>query len=37
VAAGRTDADLCLYDGVLQLGGDVELAETALKSLRTSP
>jgi uncharacterized protein (TIGR03083 family) len=37
VAAGRTDADLCLYDGVLLLGGDLELAETALKSLRTSP
>ncbi|HEV8683001.1 MAG TPA: maleylpyruvate isomerase N-terminal domain-containing protein [Actinomycetota bacterium] len=37
VAAGRADADLCLYDGVLLLGGDVELAETVLKSLRTSP
>jgi uncharacterized protein (TIGR03083 family) len=37
VAAGRVDADLCLYDGVLQLGGDIELAETVLKSLRTSP
>jgi uncharacterized protein (TIGR03083 family) len=37
VAAGRTDADLCLYDGVLLLGGDVELAETVLKSVRASP
>jgi uncharacterized protein (TIGR03083 family) len=37
VAAGRADADLCLYDGVLLLGGDLELAETVLKSLRTSP
>jgi uncharacterized protein (TIGR03083 family) len=37
VAAGRTDADLCLYDGVLLLGGDVQLGETVLGSLRTSP
>lgn len=37
VAAGRADADLCLYDGVLLLGGDMDLAETVLKSLRTSP
>jgi hypothetical protein len=37
VAAGRGDADLCLYDGVLLLGGDVQLAEIVLKSVRTSP
>ncbi|MGH2682000.1 MAG: maleylpyruvate isomerase N-terminal domain-containing protein [Actinomycetota bacterium] len=37
VSADRVDADLCLYDGVLLLGGDVELAETVLKALRTSP
>jgi uncharacterized protein (TIGR03083 family) len=37
VAAGRADADLCLYDGVLLLGGNLEPAETVLKNLRTSP
>jgi uncharacterized protein (TIGR03083 family) len=37
VAAGRADADLCLYDGILLLGGDVQLGETVLKSLRVSP
>jgi uncharacterized protein (TIGR03083 family) len=37
VAAGRADVDLCLYDGILQLGGDVELAETVLRNLRTGP
>jgi len=37
VAAGRGDVDLCLYDGVLLLGGDVELAETVLRAVRASP
>jgi uncharacterized protein (TIGR03083 family) len=37
VAAGRADADFCLYEGVLNLGGEVELAEAVLKTLRPAP
>ena len=34
VAARRVDPDLYLYDGDLQVGGDVDLARTVLRNLR---
>jgi len=34
VAAERADVDVCLYDGVLNVGGDPEIGETVLRSLR---
>lgn len=37
VAGGRADPDFCLYEGVLNLGGDVELAEAVLRTLRSWP
>ena len=37
VAGGRADADVCLYEGLLNLGGDVELGETVLHTLRSFP
>jgi uncharacterized protein (TIGR03083 family) len=37
VAAGRADPDMCLYEGVLQVGGDVALAEDVLRALRSFP
>ncbi len=37
VAGERADADFCLYEGVLNIGGDVELAETILRTLRPAP
>ena len=37
VAGGRADLDVCLYEGLLLTGGDVELAETILRSLRSTP
>jgi hypothetical protein len=37
VAGGRADPDLCLYEGVLLTGGDGQLAEKVLRSLRSSP
>jgi uncharacterized protein (TIGR03083 family) len=37
VAGGRADADFCLYEGLLNVGGDVELAEAVLRTLRAAP
>jgi uncharacterized protein (TIGR03083 family) len=37
VAAGRADPDVCLYEGLLQIGGDVALCDAVLKSLRSFP
>jgi hypothetical protein len=37
VAGGRADADVCLYEGLLNTGGDVGLAEAVLKTLRSFP
>lgn len=37
VAGGRADPDFCLYEGELNLGGNVELAEAILRTLRASP
>lgn len=37
VAGGRADADFCLYEGVLNIGGDIELAEDVLNTLRAWP
>jgi len=34
VAGKRANLDVCLYDGLINLGGDVELAETVLRNLR---
>ena len=35
VAGGRADADVCLYEGLLNIGGDVELGEAVLHTLRS--
>jgi uncharacterized protein (TIGR03083 family) len=37
VAAGRADPDVCLYEGVLQVGGDVALCDAVLRALRSFP
>jgi hypothetical protein len=37
VAGGRADPDFCLYEGLLNVGGNGELAEAVLRSLRYSP
>jgi uncharacterized protein (TIGR03083 family) len=37
VAAGRADADVCLYEGLLNIGGRVDIAEAVLRSLRSFP
>jgi uncharacterized protein (TIGR03083 family) len=37
VAAGRADPDVTLYEGILQTGGDVELCDAVLRSLRSFP
>ncbi len=37
VAGGRADADVCLYEGLLNTGGDAELAESVLHTLRSFP
>jgi uncharacterized protein (TIGR03083 family) len=37
VATGRADPDVCLYEGILQVGGDVELCSAVLKALRSYP
>jgi len=37
VAGGRADADVCLYEGLLNTGGDTELAESVLHTLRSFP
>jgi uncharacterized protein (TIGR03083 family) len=37
VATGRADPDVCLYEGILQVGGDVELCDAVLKALRSYP
>jgi uncharacterized protein (TIGR03083 family) len=34
VAFDRADVDVCLYDGILNVGGDLELAEAVLRNLR---
>jgi len=37
VAGGRADADFCLYEGLLNIGGEVELADAVLQTLRSWP
>jgi uncharacterized protein (TIGR03083 family) len=37
VAGGRADPDVCLYEGLLNVGGDVELGEAVLRTLRSFP
>jgi uncharacterized protein (TIGR03083 family) len=37
VAGGRADPDVCLYEGLLLIGGDTKVAEAALRSLRSIP
>lgn len=37
VAVGRADVEVCLYEGLLNLGGDAELAEAMLRGLRAFP
>jgi uncharacterized protein (TIGR03083 family) len=37
VSAGRADPDFCLYEGLLNIGGEVDLAEAVLKTLRPAP
>jgi uncharacterized protein (TIGR03083 family) len=37
VSGGRADVDVCLYEGLLGTGGDTELAETILRTLRSAP
>jgi uncharacterized protein (TIGR03083 family) len=37
VAAGRADPDVCLYEGILLVGGDVALGEAVLRALRAFP
>jgi uncharacterized protein (TIGR03083 family) len=37
VAGGRADADVCLYEGLLNVGGDAELGEAVLHTLRSFP
>lgn len=37
VASRRADVDVVLYDGVIQLGGDLDLAEAVLRNLRLEP
>jgi uncharacterized protein (TIGR03083 family) len=34
VAFDRADVDVCLYDGILNMGGDLEIAEAVLRNLR---
>ncbi|HVM12317.1 MAG TPA: maleylpyruvate isomerase family mycothiol-dependent enzyme [Actinomycetota bacterium] len=34
VAANRVDLEVCLYDGILNVGGDLEVAQTVLRTLR---
>ena len=36
VASGRADVDVTLYEGLLRLGGDTELGETVVRSLRST-
>lgn len=36
-AGGRADADVCLYEGLLNTGGDVAVAEAVIRSLRSYP
>lgn len=37
VAGGRADPEVCLYEGLLLTGGDTELAELVLRTLRSVP
>jgi uncharacterized protein (TIGR03083 family) len=34
VASRRADVDLCLYDGILNMGGDLEIADAVLHNVR---
>jgi uncharacterized protein (TIGR03083 family) len=34
VAFDRADVDICLYDGILNMGGDLEIADAVLRNLR---
>lgn len=37
VSGGRADADVCLYEGLLNVGGDGEFGEAVLHTLRSFP
>jgi uncharacterized protein (TIGR03083 family) len=37
VAGGRADPDVCLYEGLLLTGGDTDLAEVVIRTLRSVP
>lgn len=37
VAGGRADADVCLYEGLLNIGGNVDVGEAVLHTLRSFP
>jgi uncharacterized protein (TIGR03083 family) len=37
VAGGRADVDVCLYEGLLNTGGEAEVAEAVLRTLRSFP
>ena len=37
VAGGRADADFCLYEGLLNTGGEAEVADAVLHALRSWP
>jgi uncharacterized protein (TIGR03083 family) len=37
VAGGRADVDVCLYEGLLNTGGEVDVAEAVLRTLRSFP
>jgi uncharacterized protein (TIGR03083 family) len=37
VAGGRADPDVCLYEGLLLIGGDPDLGQAVLRTLRSFP
>jgi uncharacterized protein (TIGR03083 family) len=37
VAGGRADPEVCMYEGLLLTGGDAEVAETVIRTLRSFP
>jgi uncharacterized protein (TIGR03083 family) len=37
VSGARADADFCLYEGVLNIGGEIAVAEAVLRTLRSWP
>jgi uncharacterized protein (TIGR03083 family) len=37
VAGGRADPEVCLYEGLLLIGGDADLAESVIRTLRSFP